>query len=64
MFPLYEVENGDTYTHSVNTKDKPGGEYLTMQKRYRPLSEQAIQNIQAAVDADWERMLLKANLSQ
>jgi len=64
MFPLYEIENGYKYTLNIKTKDKSVDEYLTMQKRFRHLSKQALQDIQAAVDADWERLLRKVSLSE
>ena len=64
MFPLYEVENGVRYTLNWKTKDKPVGEYLKMQKRYRHLSEDALHAVQEAVDTDWERLLKKVEWSE
>ena len=62
MFPLYEVENGAKYTLNWKSKDKPVNDYLTMQKRYRHLSQAQLDEIQAAVDADWARLQGKINL--
>ncbi len=64
MFPLYEVENGFTYTLNWSGKDKPVDEYLHPQKRYRHLSRESIDEIQASVDADWERLLKKVKGSE
>ncbi len=64
MFPLYEVENGVKYTLNWKAKDKPVSEYLTMQKRYRHLTPDALDAVQTAVDADWKRLLLKVKMSE
>lgn len=63
MFPLYEVEGGYKYTLNWKSREKPVDEYLKMQKRYRHLSREAIDEIQKAVDADWQRLLQKAESS-
>jgi pyruvate ferredoxin oxidoreductase beta subunit/2-oxoisovalerate ferredoxin oxidoreductase beta subunit len=64
MFPLYEVANGYEYTLNWKNKSKPVDEYLKMQKRYRHLTDEAIGEIQASIDADWERLLRKVKLSE
>lgn len=64
MFPLYEVENGHEYTLNWPTKDKPVQQYLSMQKRYRHLTQDALNEIQASVDEDWQRLLEKNNIKE
>lgn len=60
IFPLYEVEQGRTYTLNRKSKTRPVSEYLKMQKRYRHLNDAQIGLIQAEVDEDWKRLLEKA----
>jgi pyruvate ferredoxin oxidoreductase beta subunit/2-oxoisovalerate ferredoxin oxidoreductase beta subunit len=59
IFPLYEVEQGRTYTLNRQSKTLPVGEYLKKQKRYRHLNVAQIGLIQAEVDEDWKRLLEK-----
>jgi pyruvate/2-oxoacid:ferredoxin oxidoreductase beta subunit len=56
-FPLYEVENGNTYT--LNYALRPGrlADYLALQKRYRGLSPEDIANLQEEVDEGWNWLL-------
>jgi len=57
-FPLYEIEDGETYTINLKLKDKkPVNDYLRLQGRFRHLKEEQIAAIQGAVDARWERLL-------
>ena len=59
MFPLYEVEEGITYT--LNEKgDTPVDAYLNIQGRFKHLSEKDRKDIQAQVDKDFS--LLKSKL--
>lgn len=55
-FPLYEVEDGHRYTLNQATKTRPVKDYLTMQKRYRHLTAQELDEVQATVDRDWARL--------
>ena len=68
IFPLYEVEDGYNYTLNVASKNKPVTDYFSLQKRYQHLSREEIDEIQAAVDKDWARLLHKvaifANVNQ
>jgi pyruvate/2-oxoacid:ferredoxin oxidoreductase beta subunit len=57
VFPLYEVENGRKYTINHRPRRLPVGEYLSRQGRFKHLSEEQIQSIQAEVDEEWERLL-------
>jgi len=63
IFPLYEVENGK-YTISRKPKKKPVREYLEMQGRFRHLSDEIINAIQAKVDSDWEKLLKKEEITK
>jgi pyruvate ferredoxin oxidoreductase beta subunit/2-oxoisovalerate ferredoxin oxidoreductase beta subunit len=56
-FPLYEVEDGHRYTLNQATKTRPVKDYLTMQKRYRHLTAQELDEVQATVDRDWARLV-------
>ena len=56
-FPLYEVEDGRSYTLNQTTKTRPVKDYLTMQKRYRHLTAQQLDEVQATVDRDWARLM-------
>ncbi len=59
IFPLYEVENGETYTLNYGSNGTPVGTYLLTQRRYQHLSPGQIAEIQAQVDANWERFKQK-----
>lgn len=56
VFPLYEVENGQSYTLNYGPKGLPVADYVTRQKRYRHLSAEDIEFIQKEVDQNWERL--------
>jgi len=53
LFPLYEVENGTTY--SINYKgNRPISEYLSVQGRFKHLTQSDMDDIQTMIDADWK----------
>ena len=58
VFPLYEVEDGITYTlnYTGNRKVKV---YLEIQGRFKHLTEVDMSRIQRQVDDDWELLLKK-----
>jgi len=60
-FPLYEVENGETYTINVKPREKkPIADYIRLQGRFRHLKDEEIQFMQQEVDKSWERLLKRA----
>jgi pyruvate/2-oxoacid:ferredoxin oxidoreductase beta subunit len=60
LFPLYEVEQGKRYTISLAPESLPVHEYLQLQERYAHLSESEIQQIQLAVDTQWQALQARA----
>jgi pyruvate ferredoxin oxidoreductase beta subunit/2-oxoisovalerate ferredoxin oxidoreductase beta subunit len=64
VFPLYEVEHGERYTLTQGNRTQPVAAYLAQQKRYRHLSVEAVESMQADVDREWDRLLQIAAISQ
>jgi pyruvate ferredoxin oxidoreductase beta subunit/2-oxoisovalerate ferredoxin oxidoreductase beta subunit len=59
FFPLYEIEDGVKYT--INEKgNRPVGDYLKTQRRFRNLTDDDIGQIQELIDEDWRLLLKKA----
>jgi len=63
VFPLLEVENGEHYTLSPRHRPRPVADYLRQQKRYRHLTAEEVESIQAEVDREWQRLEHIAALS-
>ena len=63
VFPLYEVEYGK-YTINRKPKKKPARDYLSLQGRFRHLSDEVAAEIQAKVDQDWKKLLKKEQKKQ
>lgn len=60
VFPLYEIENGRSYTLQEESHVVPVKEYLKLQGRFSHLTEEEIDRIQEMVDGEWQRLLRKA----
>lgn len=53
IFPLYEVENGTRYTLNHGADGTPVSKYLKVQRRYRHLNEEQLNEIQTEVDEQY-----------
>ena len=60
VFPLYEIENGRSYTIQEESQVVPVKEYLKLQGRFNHLKEEDLEEIQRRVDDAWERLLRRA----
>jgi pyruvate ferredoxin oxidoreductase beta subunit len=58
ILPLYEIERG-VLKLSLKPKPKPVKEYIRIQRRFRTLSDDALDQIQAETDLRRERLLEK-----
>ncbi|MFN8586229.1 MAG: thiamine pyrophosphate-dependent enzyme [Candidatus Eisenbacteria bacterium] len=56
VFPLLEVENGETWRITVDSPGDPIGPYLAKQGRFRHLRAEDTAAIQAQVDARWKAL--------
>jgi pyruvate/2-oxoacid:ferredoxin oxidoreductase beta subunit len=61
VFPLVEVENGESWTLSLDPEPVPVEEYLRSQGRFRHLMshEAAIERVRAGVEARWRSILAR-----
>jgi pyruvate/2-oxoacid:ferredoxin oxidoreductase beta subunit len=59
VFPLYEIENGISYTIQEESHVVPVKEYLKLQGRFSHLTDSDIEVIQRNVERDWERLIRK-----
>jgi pyruvate/2-oxoacid:ferredoxin oxidoreductase beta subunit len=59
VFPLYEVEDGETYTLNHGPAEVPVADYVSDQKRFQHLSPEDVNLIQKEVDQSWERLRMK-----
>ena len=60
VFPLYEIENGRSYTLQEESHVVPVKEYLKLQGRFSHLTADEIDRIQQRVDDEWQHLLRKA----
>ncbi|HJX59699.1 MAG TPA: pyruvate synthase subunit beta, partial [Thermodesulfobacteriota bacterium] len=60
VFPLYEIENGRTYTLQEESQVVPVKNYLKLQGRFGHLTEKDFEETQKRVDDIWERLLRRA----
>lgn len=63
IFPLYEVENGVTYTINMMPKEYLVREYFKLQGRFKHLADTDLEQIQQMVTEDWRLLCRKAGLS-
>ncbi len=64
IFPLYEVEDGIYRITQKTSKLLPVKEYLTIQGRFRHLTEELISQIQERVNQEYELLLKKVAMTQ
>lgn len=62
VFPLYEIENGISYTLQEESHVVPVKEYLKLQGRFSHLTDSEIETTQKNVERVWERLLKKAEV--
>ncbi|MCC6651627.1 MAG: pyruvate synthase subunit beta [Candidatus Eisenbacteria bacterium] len=56
IFPLVEIENGETWRITVDSPGDPVGPYLAKQGRFKHLGREDAAAIQAGVDARWKAL--------
>ena len=59
IFPLYEIENGERYIINLKPDLHPVKEYLSLQGRFRHLTDPEIEVIQKNIERSWERLIRK-----
>ncbi len=59
VFPIYEVENGNYRINIKPSKRKEVKEYLSMQGRFKHLTEEDVKYIQENIDRKWDTLLKK-----
>ncbi len=62
VFPLYEIENGNSYTLQKESHRVPVKDYLKLQGRFSHLTEAEMEVVQENVERAWERLLKKAEV--
>lgn len=60
VFPLFEIEDGVRVKMTGPEKSRSIDDYLALQKRYRHLSAEARNVLQAEVDETWSRLIAQA----
>jgi pyruvate ferredoxin oxidoreductase beta subunit/2-oxoisovalerate ferredoxin oxidoreductase beta subunit len=64
VFPLYEVEDGFRYTINKEPSFADVKEYLSLQGRFRHLTEAQIEHIRHNVQFEWKRLRAKVRIGQ
>ncbi len=64
VWPLYEIEDGHRYRLNHASKTATVAEYLKGQRRYRHVSPEQVEQMQANVDDDWNRLQQKLVTSE
>lgn len=57
IFPLYEIEDGALRLTHIPERLVKVGEYFSLQKRFRLMTEEQMGRVQSEVERGWERML-------
>ena len=60
IFPLYEIIDGTDFTITHDSKDLPVETYLSLQGRYKHLTDEEIKEIQGETDRLWSDLRAKA----
>jgi pyruvate/2-oxoacid:ferredoxin oxidoreductase beta subunit len=60
IFPLYEIEDGLSYTINHHSRGLPVENYLSLQGRYKHLTPEQIHEIQTETNWFWEDLQEKA----
>ncbi len=63
IFPLYEIEHGETCRLTMEHSGIPIYDYIKKQGRFRHMSDEEIERVQKKVDHEWKRLLRKINQS-
>jgi pyruvate ferredoxin oxidoreductase beta subunit/2-oxoisovalerate ferredoxin oxidoreductase beta subunit len=63
-FPLYEVEDGRTWTLNHAQRTRPVSDYLSLQRRFRHLAPGQVEALQSEVDEVWQRLVQKDRASR
>ena len=59
-FPLFEIEDGTRYTLNQPAKTRPIADYLSLQRRYRNMTPEAVATLQDEIDAGWATLVQRA----
>ncbi|MBK7264713.1 MAG: pyruvate synthase subunit beta [Rubrivivax sp.] len=63
-FPLYEIEDGRRYTLNHTERSCTLSSYLSLQRRYRHLTAEQIDSLQAGIDEAWADLLQRTAASK